>query len=215
MSGPVIPHLAARLTRPHAVLVIDVQRAFFATDGAWARLGYDVAPMQAVLPVIGALIARARRARVPALHVRTVGAAWLNWPRHVAPPELVERLSAHPEAGATLAEGSRDVAFADDVLPFEGEPVVTKHSYDSFNGTPLALVLHKLGVETLVVAGLTTDGCVDTSARSALCHGFGVVLASDAMAAEQAGAHAAALRTLGRLVGPAAGVGEIAAAAGW
>jgi nicotinamidase-related amidase len=85
-----LPHvgnyLTDRLARPHALLVVDVQRAFFAADGSWAKLGYDVEPMRAALPRIGALIGRARLSEVPVLHVRTVAAHWLDWPRHVAPP---------------------------------------------------------------------------------------------------------------------------------
>jgi nicotinamidase-related amidase len=208
-------YLVDRLARPHAVLVVDAQRAFFADDGSWAKLGYDVAPMRAALPKIGALIGRARMSKVPVIHVRTVGAHWLNWPRHVAPPELVSRLVArHPEGGM-LVEGSRDVELAPEATPLAGEPVITKHAYDAFNGTPLALTLRHLGVETVVLAGLTTDGCVDTTARSALCHGFAVILAHDAMATEQPLAHEASLAVLGRLVGPAASVEEIVTTPGW
>jgi len=208
-------YLVDRLARPHAVLIVDVQRAFFAEDGSWAKLGYDVAPMRAALPRIGALIGRARMGEVPVVHIRTVGAHWLNWPRHVAPPELVSRLVARRPKGEILVDGSSDVEFAAEATPLAGEPIVTKHAYDAFNGTPLAFTLRHLGVETIVLAGLTTDGCVDTTARSALCHGFGVVLAHDAMATEQPLAHEASLAALGRLVGPAASVEEIVTSPGW
>ena len=207
--------LASRLARKTALLSIDVQRAFFAEDGSFALVGDDTAPMRRILPAIGRLQARAREAGLLLAHVKSEGPSWLNWPRHVAPPRMLESMLSVKGPLRMLEPGSRDVEFATEALPQKGEPVVTKHVFDAFIGTPLDWLLHRAGIETVVVCGLTTEGCVETSARSALGHGYAVVVAEDAVATSDPELHAASLRVLGERFGIVASSDEIGTAGGW
>jgi len=212
----VIPTLAQRLARSCAVLTVDVQRAFFADDGSYARLGHDPRPMQLALPRVAALHGRARAAGVPLVHVRTHGVSWSNWPRHVAPPAILRRYErARPPPPAMCAPGTPDAELAQEAEPRAGEPLITKHTYDAFFGTPLESALRRLGVETLVIAGLTTECCVSTTAGSALCRGYAVVVASDAVATPDPEVQRVSLGVLAEHVGFVASVDEIAAAGGW
>jgi nicotinamidase-related amidase len=76
-------------------------------------------------------------------------------------------------------KGSRFMSF---VAPSSGEAIVTKNVNSAFIGTELEKCLRKVHVKNLVLAGLTTDHCVSTSARMARNLGFHVVVASDATA---------------------------------
>ncbi len=67
------------------------------------------------------------------------------------------------------------------LAPRAGEVVVTKQYASAFFGTGLAATLHRLGVDTVVVVGLTTSGCVRASALDALQHGFVPVVVADAV----------------------------------
>lgn len=66
-----------------------------------------------------------------------------------------------------------------DLAPLGGDLVIEKTACDAFFATDLALKLREQGIEEILLAGMQTDYCVDTSARSALNHGFNVVLLSD------------------------------------
>lgn len=75
------------------------------------------------------------------------------------------------------------VDFYKDCAPLDGEEIITKHNPDSFFGTNLKDKLENKGVDALVVCGMMTHMCIDTTVRSARNHGYPVVLIEDAVAA--------------------------------
>ena len=66
-----------------------------------------------------------------------------------------------------------------DLRTHVGDTTVEKQASDAFYGTRLEETLRKLGVDTILVAGMQTEFCVDATCRSALSHGFDVVLLAD------------------------------------
>jgi maleamate amidohydrolase len=70
--------------------------------------------------------------------------------------------------------------FTPELVPKDGDLIVTKQFPSAFFGTDLAQQLHGRGVDTVLVAGLTTSGCVRATALDALCHGFAPLVVSDA-----------------------------------
>ena len=78
-------------------------------------------------------------------------------------------------------EGSPLAEFASGLEPAEGESVITKQYASAFFGTPLASSLTMLGVDSLMIAGVTTSGCVRASALDALQHGFRSIVVRDAV----------------------------------
>lgn len=80
------------------------------------------------------------------------------------------------EAGNPLAE------FTDLVRPTTGDVIVTKQYASAFFGTSLAATLNALGVDTVVIAGVSTSGCVRASALDALQHGFVPIVVAEACA---------------------------------
>jgi nicotinamidase-related amidase len=81
-----------------------------------------------------------------------------------------------------------------ELAPIPGELVINKTSRSAFNSTAIERVLRNLGVETLIVAGVTTSSCVDTTARDAADRGFQTVIVEDATAEHDQPSHEAALR---------------------
>ena len=82
--------------------------------------------------------------------------------------------------------------------PAPGDTVLTKTSMDTFASTGLAEELHRRDVRTLVLGGVLTDACVESSARHASERGFQVFVAEDACAAWEEAFHAASLASLSR-----------------
>lgn len=134
-----------------ALIVIDVQRVMFETPGEFPYNG------EAVLETIAGLIARARKAGVPVIYVQHDFGCASSMPR-----------------------GSELWQIAPAIAPLEGDPVVDKTKPDAFAGTTLKAVLDSMGVARLVLCGLQSDCCVDTTCRRASSEGYDVVLAADA-----------------------------------
>lgn len=85
--------------------------------------------------------------------------------------------------GATFfVPGGRGVEIYDNVKPLSAETVIEKHYPNAFRETPLLGYLQEQGVRSLVVCGMMTHMCVDTTVRAAFDHGFQCSLISDACA---------------------------------
>lgn len=168
--------MSAQLTPPRtALLLIDCQADFAAPDGAMARQGRDVGPARAALANAAALLDGARAAAVMPVFVR---------------------LQTQPgDAYDLCVEGTPGADFFG-VAPRPGETIVTKRLYSAFSGTGLADLLKSKGIGTLVLAGLTTECCVASSAWAAFEAGFQLVIASDAVAAYEEALHRETLKAL-------------------
>jgi maleamate amidohydrolase len=90
-------------------------------------------------------------------------------------------------------EGSELAAFPPRLTPQPGEIVVSKQYASAFFGTSLASTLRALGVDTVVIGGYSTSGCVRASALDALQHGFIPFVVSDACGDRAPGPHEASL----------------------
>ncbi len=95
------------------------------------------------------------------------------------------------ETGQPMAD------FTPELAPVPGDEVVTKHFPSAFFGTGLAEDLRARGIDTVLITGLSTSGCVRASALDALCHGFVPLVVTDAVGDRDAGVHAANLFDLG------------------
>lgn len=149
-----------------AVLVVDVVQAYLEpTSPLYAGVEGAVASAARV-------VAAARAAGVPVVFTRVEyvpgGADGGVFYRKV--PAL-----AVLEAGSPLA------AFPDDPAPRASEVVITKQYASAFFGTSLASTLTALGIDTTIVVGLSTSGCVRATAVDAVQHGFVPVVVRDAV----------------------------------
>lgn len=183
MSGASTPAPASRTLQPGrkpALLVVDFVRAYL--DPA--------SPLYAgVEDVRGAavrLLAAARAARIPVMHTNVAyepgGADGGVFFRKLPGLASFER-GRHPELAA----------FAEGLEPRPGEPVFTKQYASAFFGTQLAEALRALGVDTLLIAGLSTSGCVRASAVDACQHGFVPLVVREAVGDRHPAPHEASL----------------------
>ena len=112
---------------------------------------------------------------------RQMAALLHAWRGAGAPLAHVQHLSVRPTS--PLRPGQPGVEIKPEVQPLPREPLFQKHSSSAFVGTALEAHLRALGVEHVVVVGLTTEHCVSSTARSAADLGFAVTVVSDATAA--------------------------------
>lgn len=142
------------------------------------------AAFEAAVPVLERLVAAARAAGVPVLFTRVVFTAGGRddglFYRKI--PVL-----------SVFDEGSPLGAFPPSLEPRPDEVVITKQYASSFFGTALAPTLSAMGVDTLLVTGFSTSGCVRATALDALQHGFAPFVISDACADRHPEPHTANL----------------------
>jgi maleamate amidohydrolase len=148
-----------------------------------------------------ALLTAARAAGIPIVHTRVQYAADLTdgglFVRKV--PGL-----------AVLAEGAGELGgFVPGLEPGPGEVVVVKQYASAFFGTSLAATLTAQGVDTTIIAGVSTSGCVRASATDAMQHGFRPIVAADACGDRTAAVHDANLFDLAAKYADVTSVAEV------
>ncbi|WP_082096037.1 cysteine hydrolase family protein [Demequina flava] len=178
-----------------ALVVIDVQRSFGDPDFI-REFGLTDEAMKAVSAAIDTmqeLVSTARGLGIPVVWVELASDPTQPW-------QTSNWLAGNPmdaplDATYPCVEGTVGAEWFR-VAPEPGEIVVKKRRYSGFHGTDLENELRHAGITWLVMAGLTTECCVATTALDAFQTGFPVVVASDATAAYDLPVHTAALRQL-------------------
>ena len=165
-----------------ALIVIDMQRDFMEPGGFGATLGNDVSLLRTIIPTSAALIAGCRAAGVPVIHTRECHLPDLS----DCPP--AKRLRGKPSnrigdlgpMGRILIAGEPGAEIIPELFPIAGEIVIDKPGKGAFYATSLSDHLAKLDVQTLFIAGVTTEVCVQTTMREANDRGFTCLLVEDA-----------------------------------
>lgn len=138
-----------------ALLLIDIQNDYF-PGGAMELVGSPSAGMQA-----GRLLQAFRKKALPVIHMQHVSVR---------------------QGSAFFLPNTQGVEIHKNVAPDKGETVFQKNYPNSFRETPLLGHLHRLQITQLVIAGMMTHICIDTTVRAAADLGFQCVLAGDACA---------------------------------
>lgn len=97
--------------------------------------------------------------------------------------------------------GEREHEIVDELKPWPNERVFNKISASAFGSTPIELVLHTYGVETLFFTGVSTNMCVEHTLRDASDRGFQCILVEDACGADSPEMHDATVAVVPRLYG--------------
>src|SRR5215467_10623482 len=167
-----------------ALLIIDMQRDFLEPGGFGAVLGNDVSRLKAAVEPCRAVLAAARAAGMLVIHTREGHRPDLS----DAPPHKVERgdpalrIGAPGPMGRILVRGEPGHDIIAALYPQAGEPVIDKPGKGAFYQTDLDLMLRNRGVYTLLVCGVTTEVCVNTTVREANDRGFRCVVLGDCCA---------------------------------
>ena len=164
-----------------AYLIIDMQRDFLEPGGFGETLGNDVAQLRPALAPCRAMLDEARAQSMLVIHTREGHRPDLS----CAPPAKLER--GKPSArigdagpmGRILVRGEPGHDIVPELYPVAGEPVIDKPGKGAFYQTDLELLLKNRAIDTLLVAGVTTEVCVHTTVREANDRGFRCVVLAD------------------------------------
>jgi nicotinamidase-related amidase len=182
-----------------ALLVIDMQRDFLEPGGFGASLGNDVSLLRRAIAPIRRVLAAWRAAGLPVIHTREGHRPDLSdLPRakHDRPPGPGPRIGDAGPMGRILIRGEAGHALIPELAPVVGEPVIDKPGKGAFYATDLHGRLDSLGITQLVVVGVTTEVCVQTTVREANDRGFDCLVLSDCTASYIPSLHDAALQMI-------------------
>jgi biuret amidohydrolase len=200
-----------------ALIVIDMQRDFIEPGGFGATLGNDVSLLKRIVPRVARLLEVFRTARLPIIHTRECHKPDLSdcppAKRDRGKPSL--RIGDPGPMGRILISGEPGADIVAELAAKPGEVVLDKPGKGAFYATPLSSLLAERAVTQLVIAGVTTEVCVQTTMREANDRGFECLLAEDATESyfpEFKKATLEMIRAQGAIVGWTATVDEIAAA---
>lgn len=188
-----------------AVVVVDVQNDFVADQGFFGKIGADVKTIQRCIPNLQRLLDGARAAGVLVIFIQAI-----YDPQYVSAP-MRERNRRRTVEMPRCLTGSWGADFHG-VRPERGEPVVIKHRYSGMINTELDAVLKRHGIKSLLMTGVATDTCVESTARDAYFMDYYVTLVEDCCGAFNAQDHQNALARFDRDYGAVVRADEVIAA---
>jgi nicotinamidase-related amidase len=179
-----------------AVVVVDMQNDFCKPEGAFGQLGIDLTMYAPMIPRLERLLANARAAGVLIIYIKMTV---LPGRRSESPAQLRFNmrlhLPSHPTSEPLLytVEGTPGQEIIPELAPEAGDLIVQKYRSSGFWGTNLDMLLRSNAIETVIMTGCTTEGCVESTARDALFNDYYVVLPEDCVASDDPRQHEASL----------------------
>jgi ureidoacrylate peracid hydrolase len=193
-----------------AVIVVDMMNAFCSPEGHAARSGRNIAECEVVAKVLPPFLQHARDAGALVVFVRNVYSTDANfylsdvWLEHAD-----RRRGGHGSRSPICEPGSWSGEFFGDVQPQPDDAVVVKHRYSAFHNTDLETILRANGIRTIVITGVVTNVCVETTAREGYVRDYYVVVPEDGTGAYSPDDKAASLRNIDRFFGSVSTMAEL------
>jgi ureidoacrylate peracid hydrolase len=152
-----------------ALIIIDMQRDFCCDEGSFDRRGFDIRPAQRLAKRLNSFLEEAREVLKHIIHLKM-----MKKPELASP--VVDELY-----GRIKMKRSYDPAFAEpyEVIPRPGDIVIPKYKYSGFFSTYLDQFLRSKNINTLIITGLATNVCVESTARDGFMREYYIIIPSD------------------------------------
>jgi nicotinamidase-related amidase len=167
-----------------ALVIIDMQRDFVDPGGFGEALGNDVSLLRKAVAPTARVLEAARKAGILIIHTREGHRPDLADlpPSKKARGRLATGIGDPGPMGRILVQGEYGHDIIDDLRPAAGEPVVDKPGKGAFYATDLDAILHSRDIRQLIVCGVTTEVCVNTTVREANDRGYDCLVLADCVA---------------------------------
>jgi ureidoacrylate peracid hydrolase len=199
MAQDIGPYLEPKKS---AVLVIDMQNDFCHPEGSFGKMGLNLLSVHEMVPVLARFVDTTRSLGVAIVHVRS-----FHDEKFLSPSMLARNRQLGRERGI-CPEGGWGSEFYQ-INPARNEMVLTKHAFSAFIGTDLQERLLAKGIETLMVTGVLTNVCCESTLRDGFMLGFYTFLIEDCCAAIDQAAHRATVENVRNYFGWAAKSGDL------
>ncbi|WP_186578602.1 cysteine hydrolase family protein [Aquibacillus kalidii] len=175
-----------------AVLVVDIQNDYCHEDGYLARQGSSVHMIQQMIPKLDSFIEGARAEKLPIIFIKTIHE------KSTDSPTWVSRMKGDQSGLCRKGEWGSEFY---KIAPSSDDIVIVKHRYSAFIHTKLESVLKAYSIKELIIAGVSTNVCVESTARDGFMLDYGVTLLSDCTAAFSDEEHEMSLRNIDNYFG--------------
>ena len=175
--------------RKSVIVTVDIQNDYCSINSP-ATLNTDHDFKREAARHLSKFLEAARLGHTSIIHVKTSHSEWTDnpvWTTRRENPGLVVR-------AGSWGEGWWD-EFPEN-WPMPNEYVVIKHRWSGFHATDLDLVLRSKKIDTIILAGVSSAGCVDATARDGFMLGYGIIVLSDCTWAKTRESHESSLRRL-------------------
>ncbi|WP_156960559.1 cysteine hydrolase family protein [Amycolatopsis taiwanensis] len=176
-----------------ALVVVDMQNSFCHPEGVVGR-DFPVHECDSVVHETQQALARARELGVPIVYVYTT-----YRPDYLDASPTWRKVNAAVAANKAMVEGSWDAEIVAEIAPRPGDHLVVKRGFDGFLHTYLEPTLRYLGARKLLLLGVYTNVCVETTARTAFQLDFEVTVLSDCTGDTSAEEREMSFRAVGRM----------------
>jgi nicotinamidase-related amidase len=164
-----------------ALLIIDMQRDFLEPGGFGESLGNDVSLLRRTIAPLEALLAAARASGLKVIHTRE------GHRPDLSDLPIAKKVRGNPTQaigdmspmGRILVRGEAGHDIIPELYPIDGEPVIDKPGKGAFYATDLDTILKNAGIKQLIVCGVTTEVCVNTTVREANDRGYDCIVLDD------------------------------------
>lgn len=178
--APFNQHRMEIKTDAAALMVIDMQKFFLDPESPTFTCGG-----LAILPTLKRLIAAFRDTGRPVIYAR-----------HVHHPDRIDAGIMGWWWDGMCLEGSPESELHDEIAPLPNEKVITKHRYSAFYNTDLETILRCIKIEDLVISGIMTNMCCESTARDAYYRDYRVFFLADCTGSINEEMHLASLLNL-------------------
>jgi ureidoacrylate peracid hydrolase len=172
------------------VVVIDVQNDFCSTGGAFDRLGRNVESIRRMLPTLAGFVNKTRQLGGKILFTRHQ-----HQPARLSPFMQAKERLLFGDQGFPIP-GTWGEQFCPMVAPEQGDLAIAKHHYSAFSNPQFEALLAEHGVQTLVLTGVLTNVCVETTTRDTDLRDYYAVVVEDCVASDSPELHRATLTNL-------------------
>ena len=187
-----------------ALLIVDMQNGFCDANGSMAKLGFDYRRLAQPIEACKQLLDAAR-----ATDVRTMFTQYVYRADFSDGGVGVDEIFPAMKDVGLCVDGSWDAAIVDQLEPRDGEVIIKKNRPSAFYSTPLESYLRAMKIQNLVICGVTTNICVETTARDASQRDYRTFVVSDAVGEVEQDRHDAALKSLGYMFARVMTVAEV------
>jgi len=192
IEGPLLPEKTA-------LMIIDMQRDFCDPSGYMHTRGGDVALARAIVPRISAVRDACREAGIAIIYTREghrPNLSDLPRSKRIKTALAGAEIGSQGPLGRLLIRGEHGWDFIDELHPDDAEIVIDKAGTGSFHGTELNDILSNQSVENLIITGVTTGVCINSTVREASDRGYNVLVLEDCCAEPDPKTHEIAIELL-------------------